>query len=173
MRAASRLAQRGVNSNLVTHNPSKSKGLLLIAAFKLIKGLALLAVGIGAFRLLHKDVAAEVASWINFFRVDPERVFIHKLLERLSVVDDHTLKELSIGTFLYSGLLLTEGIGLALRKRWAEYFTIIMTTSFIPLEIYELRHHVTTAKIVVLLINIAVVAYLIYELRRNQSRPSD
>ena len=151
-------------------NGTKSKGLLLIAAFKLLKGLSLLAMGIGALKLLHKDVATEVANWINFFRVDPERIFIHKLLEKLSVVDDHKLKEFSIGTFLYSGLLLTEGIGLAFRKRWAEYFTIIMTASLIPLELYSLYHHLTGAKVIVLLINIAVVVYLVYELRRSRPR---
>ena len=152
----------------VTQNGTKSKGLLLIAAFKLLKGLSLLALSIGALKLLHKDVAAEVTSWINFFRVDPEHVFIHKLLEHLQVVDDRQLKEFSIGTLIYSGLLLTEGIGLALRKRWAEYFTIVITSSLIPLELYTLYHHFTAGKVLVLLINIAVVAYLVYELRRTR-----
>lgn len=154
----------------MSRSGTKSKGLLLIAAFKLLKGLSLLAMGIGALKLLHKDVATEVAAWINFFRVDPEHVFIHRLLEKLSVVDDHKLREFSFGTLLYSALLLTEGVGLALRQTWAEYFTIIITSSLIPLELYTIYHHSTTGKIVILLINIAVVAYLIYELRRTRSR---
>jgi uncharacterized membrane protein (DUF2068 family) len=62
--------------------------------------------------------------------------------------------------------LLTEGVGLALGKRWAEYFTIIATSSFIPLEIYEIVHHANITKVVVLLINVAVVCYLAWELRR-------
>jgi uncharacterized membrane protein (DUF2068 family) len=53
-----------------------------------------------------------------------------------------------------------------LGKRWAEYFTIIATSSFIPLEIYEIFHHANITKIVVLLINVAVVWYLVLELRR-------
>jgi uncharacterized membrane protein (DUF2068 family) len=75
--------------------------------------------------------------------------------------------ELSFGTFFYAALLLTEGVGLALGKRWAEYFTIIVTSSFIPLEIYQIFHHANVAKIVVLLINVAVVWYLALELRRH------
>jgi uncharacterized membrane protein (DUF2068 family) len=47
---------------------------------------------------------------------------------------------LSVGTFFYGGLFATEGIDLLLRKRWAEYFTIITTSLFIPLEIYEIVH---------------------------------
>jgi uncharacterized membrane protein (DUF2068 family) len=150
-------------------NESRSRGLLLIAAFKLLKGLLLLAVGIGALKLLHKDVAAELARWVDLFRVDPGNFFIHRLLARLSIVDDRKLRELSFGTFFYSGLLLTEGVGLALRKRWAEYFTIIVTTSFIPLELWELAKRVSWAKIIVLLINIAVVVYLVIEVRRNHN----
>jgi uncharacterized membrane protein (DUF2068 family) len=144
-----------------------SRGLLLVAAYKLIKGIALLAVAIGALKLLHKDVAAEVAQWIDILRVDPHNHYIQKLLEKLGMVDDKKLKALSIGTFFYSALFLTEGIGLALRKRWAEYLTIVSTASLLPLEVYEIVRHVDFARIVVLLANIAIVVYLVIEVRRK------
>jgi uncharacterized membrane protein (DUF2068 family) len=149
---------------------SGSIGLLYIAAYKLIKGVLFLAVAVGALRYLHRDVAATAAHWINKLRVDPENIFIHRLLARLSIVDYHTLKELSIGTFIYSGLCLIEGTGLALRKRWAEYFTVISTSAFIPLEIWEIFHHVTETKILFFVINVAVVGYLIWEIRRSRAR---
>src|SRR5580658_10786885 len=143
-----------------------SRGLMLIAAFKLLKGFALLAVAIGALRLLHRDVAGVTDQWVNAFRVDPHNHYIHWLLEKLAKVDDHKLRELSVGTFIYAAVFLTEGTGLAFRKRWAEYFTIITTASFLPLEVYEIIHHVTVAKSVALILNIAVVVYLVRELRR-------
>jgi uncharacterized membrane protein (DUF2068 family) len=146
---------------------SPSRGLWLIAAFKLLKGLALVALGIGALKLLHKDVAAETEHWIDLVRVDPHNRYIHELLSKLSIFDDRRLKQLSVGTFFYSAVFLTEGIGLALRKRWAEYFTIITTSSFLPLEVYELAKRASLAKGIVLLINIAVVVYLVIELRRK------
>jgi uncharacterized membrane protein (DUF2068 family) len=142
------------------------RGLRLIATFKLIKGLALIAVGIGALRLLHRDVAAVVEHWVNVFRVDPHNHFINLLLAKLSILDDRRLKELSIGTFIYAGIFLIEGVGLALRKRWAEYFTIITTSSLLPIEIYELAKRVNIGKSVALMVNLAVVAYLVFELRR-------
>jgi uncharacterized membrane protein (DUF2068 family) len=150
----------------MSKDKSHSRGLMLIAAFKLLKGFALLAVGIGALRLLHKDVASVADHWINAFRVDPRNRFIHWLLAKLPMVDDRKLKELSVGTFIYSAVFLTEGVGLALHKRWAEYFTIITTSSFLPLEVYEIIHRATIAKGVALVINIAVVVYLVRELRR-------
>ena len=151
--------------------PEKSlhgRGLLLIAAFKLLKGVALLAVGIGALKLFHKDVAAVVEHWINIFQVDPHSRYIQLLLAKLSIVGDRRLKALSVGTFIYSAIFFTEGIGLALRKRWAEYFTIITTSSLLPIEIYELFKHASIGKGVALVINLAVVAYLVCELRRTR-----
>lgn len=139
---------------------------MLIAAFKLLKGFVLIAVGIGALHLLHRDVASVADQWVNAFRVDPHNRYILWLLTKLSSVDDRKLRELSVGTFIYAAVFLTEGTGLALHKRWAEYFTIITTGSFLPLEVYEVIHHVTAAKIVALIINIAVVIYLVRELRR-------
>jgi uncharacterized membrane protein (DUF2068 family) len=146
------------------------RGLWLIAAFKLLKGFALLAMGIGALRLLHTNVAAMLEHWINVFRVDPHNHFINLLLEKLSILDDRRLKELSAGTFVYSAIFFTEGIGLALRKRWAEYFTIITTSSLLPLEIYELARHASAGKILALLINLVVVAYLVNELRTSRKK---
>jgi uncharacterized membrane protein (DUF2068 family) len=145
-----------------------SRGLRLIAAFKLLKGLVLFAVGIGAVKLLHKDLAFEVERWADIFRVDPNNHYIHRLLVKLSILDDRKLKELSVGTFFYSALLLTEGVGLMLGKRWAEYFTIFATSSFIPLEVYELTKRVSWPRIVVLLLNIVIVVYLVVELCRNR-----
>jgi uncharacterized membrane protein (DUF2068 family) len=146
-----------------------SRGLLFIAAYKLMKGLGLLALGIGVLRLLHKDVAAEIAQWLDVLRVDPHNHYIQKLLEKLGMVDDRKLKALSIGTFFYSALFLTEGVGLALRKRWAEYLTIISTASLLPLEVYEIAKGASPAKILVLLANIAIVVYLVIEVRRTRN----
>jgi uncharacterized membrane protein (DUF2068 family) len=139
----------------------------VIAIFKLVKGLLLIAAGIGALKLLHKDVGEVVERWIDVVRVDPDNRYVHGLLVKVLSVNDRTLKEISAGTFAYAALFLTEGIGLLLRKRWAQYFTIIVTTSFLPLEMYELARHVTVAKLGVILVNIAIVAYLIVSVRRD------
>jgi uncharacterized membrane protein (DUF2068 family) len=146
---------------------NSSRTLLLIALFKLIKGLLLVAVGIGAFRLLHRDVAETVMHWVNILRVDPDNRFIHAALSRVLSISPKQLKVTSAGTFIYAALLLTEGTGLLLRKRWAEYFTIITTGGLIPLEIYEISRHVTAAKIVVLALNVAIVVYLVVRVRKN------
>jgi uncharacterized membrane protein (DUF2068 family) len=145
--------------------PKRSVTLFLIALFKLTKGIILVFVGVGALKLLHRDVAAVVDHWVDILRVDPDNRYIHRLLTHILAVTPAQLKAASAGTFIYAALLLTEGAGLLLQKRWAEYFTIITTAGLIPLEIYELVHRLTTAKIVILAINVAIVVYLIARVR--------
>ena len=140
-------------------------GILLIGLFKLVKGVLLVAVGIGALRLVHKDIAEVVEHWVEILRVDPDNRFFHGIFVKLFAVTPKQLEELSAGTFFYAALLLTEGVGLLMRKHWAEYFTVITTAAFIPLELYELGKHFTFMKVVVLAINVAIVWYLVNRVR--------
>jgi uncharacterized membrane protein (DUF2068 family) len=142
----------------------------LIGLFKLFKALLLVAVGIGAIKLLHKDLSSTILHWVRMLRVDTDNFYIHGLLVRIFRVTPKQLKELSVGTFLYAGLFLTEGIGLLLRKHWAEYFTIVTTGLFIPLEIYELVRHFTIAKVVVTVVNVLIVLYLVVRVRSRSKR---
>jgi uncharacterized membrane protein (DUF2068 family) len=142
------------------------RGLLLIGVFRLLKSATLIAVGIGALHLLHKNIAAIAANWIDSLDLDPNNPYVVRFLEKLSALDPQKLKALGAGTFLYAGIYLVEGVGLVLRKRWAEYVTIISTAGFIPLEVYEIAEKINAIRIGVLLVNIAIVAYLIWDLRR-------
>jgi uncharacterized membrane protein (DUF2068 family) len=145
--------------------------LLAIAIFKLTKGVLLVIAGIGALKLLHSDVAETVTHWLDVLRVDPDNRIILGLLARVVSVTPKQLEAASAGTFVYAALLLTEGTGLLLRKRWAEFFTIISTAGLIPLELYEIYRHLTAVKIIVLLVNVAIVVYLIARVRRTRNEP--
>jgi uncharacterized membrane protein (DUF2068 family) len=135
--------------------------------FKLVKGISLLIVGFGLLRLLHRDVASVVQHWIEVLRVDPDNRFVHRALLRIFNVTPKQLRELSVGTFLYAGIFLTEGTGLLTRRHWAEYMTLISTGLFIPLEAYEIARHFTIAKLVVTMVNFAIVWYLAARLKRR------
>jgi uncharacterized membrane protein (DUF2068 family) len=148
---------------------SKRDGwVVLIAILKLIKGVLLLAVAIGALKLLHADIAAELEQWIRRMNFDVGNRLIQKLLSSVDGLDAHKMALVSIGTFCYSGLFLTEGTGLLLQKRWAEFLTVIATASFLPWEIYELIRKFDAFRIVLLIVNIAVVVYLIWRLKHEK-----
>lgn len=141
----------------------------LIALFKLLKAGLLIAFGIGAFHLLHKNWGTLIEHWIEVLRLDPGKHFLDAAVAKASRVNPAQIKKIGLGSFFYAGLFLTEGIGLWLRKRWAEWLTVIITSSLVPIEIYEIHRHPSWIKVGVLGVNIAIVTYLIYHIRSRRS----
>jgi uncharacterized membrane protein (DUF2068 family) len=149
---------------------SSQDGLLrLIAIFKFFKAALLIALGVGLFRLLHRDIGDVLESWSKALRLDPGSNFVNLALEKAAHVSPGLVKKLGLGSFLYAGLFLAEGTGLWLRKRWGEWLTVILTSSLVPVEIYEIHRHPSYVKVVVLALNVAIVIYLIYHIRSQSS----
>jgi uncharacterized membrane protein (DUF2068 family) len=145
-------------------------GLLrLIAVFKFLKAALLIALGIGLFKLLHKDVGNVLERWCEALRLDPGRHFVNLALEKAAHLSPAQVKKLGLGSFLYAGLFLAEGTGLWLRKRWGEWLTVIITSSLVPVEVYEIYRHASWAKVGVLAVNVVIVIYLICHMRREGS----
>ena len=65
----------------------------------------------------------------------------------------------------YGLLQLVEGVGLWLLKRWGEYFAVVATSLFLPLEVYELTEKITVLRVGAFLLNLAAVAYLLLSKR--------
>src|SRR5258708_30374924 len=146
----------------------KDRGVMAIVALKFVNGFGLLALGFGALHSVNGALPKEFAHWMELLRADPHNRYLLWLVQKLSNVDEHRLRQLSVGTFFYSALFLSEGKGLALAKRWAEYLTIVTTASLMPVELYEIYVHASWPREVVLLLNISGVAYLVVELRRTK-----
>ncbi len=136
--------------------------LVLIGLFKLFKCLLFVLIGVGTLRLLHKDVADLLARWMMDMRFDPESRFVNLVLDKAALINDHRLRQISIAIFFYALLDLVEGTGLVLEKVWAEYFTLILTASFLPWEFFELLRHATWIKGGLILVNVLVVLYLLW-----------
>jgi uncharacterized membrane protein (DUF2068 family) len=147
-------------SRLSPPQPRHNTWLLLIAAFKLGQALLFFAMGVGAFRLLHKDIGDVLERFAYHLRFNPESKFINFLLVESSLLDERLLKRIVEVFFIYAGLDLVEGIGLYLEKTWAEYLTLAITASFLPLEIYEVHNKLTLIRASLLVINALVFVYL-------------
>jgi len=150
----------------------KKKGLMIIGMFKLLKGVLLLVAALGLLHFIHRDLQQYAEELISKFRVDPDNRYIAGFLEKLGLVNKLRVEELSGFTFFYAALLLTEGIGLLRQKRWAEYLTVVATASFIPLEIYEIHRHVTWVRVLVFVINLAILAYLFFIIGKEKKKHS-
>ncbi|MFC5864082.1 DUF2127 domain-containing protein [Acidicapsa dinghuensis] len=142
----------------------RNRWLELIATYKLLQSILLIAVAVGALKLVHKDVADVLGNLATAMRMNTDGRVLSFLLEKASLLTDHRLRQISFFLFFYAGLGFLEGLGLMLEKVWAEYLTAILTASFLPLEIFELMHRVTSIRVALLFVNLAVLAYLVAHL---------
>jgi uncharacterized membrane protein (DUF2068 family) len=141
-----------------------------IAAERTLRGLLLIAAGI--YLLAHTgsnfgSIANHLARTIE---LDPRRPFIRHLVARLGRLRRHEIAFFGAAALAYGGLELVEGGGLFLRKRWAEWLTVIATTLLIPVELYELIRKPSALKAGGLIVNIAIVLYLVRVVRRKDRR---
>ncbi len=157
-------------AEIVSGNRNNNRdGLLAIGLFKLTKSIFFLGVGVGALHLMHKDLGDEVMRVATQqFGRDPEGHFVQLLMQKANLLDAHKLREIGFGTFAYSALALVEGIGLILAKVWAEYLTLTLTVLFLPWELFELFHGPSLFRWALLGINLLVLVYLLWLLRRKK-----
>ncbi len=172
---------------------ASDQAIFYIAAFKLVKALLFFAAAAGLFRMVNKDNKVEIAKILHAVRIDGDSRLAKQVLFKANVISDPQKKIFGYVLSLYGALFATEGVGLLLRKRWAEYFTVIMTASGIPIELYELLHRArakveplvpedqhasfflanrtTGLKLALLVVNVAILWYLVNYLRRHRAHP--
>ena len=142
----------------------KGLGYRIIGAMKLAMPLLLGLAGFGIFRFLDRDLGEALEHFASRLHLDPENRLVHEVVYRAAGIDRAHLKALGAGTFFYALLEGLEGVGLLLRRRWAEYLTVIATGLLLPLEVYEIARRPNALRVAVLLANLAILAYLIVKL---------
>jgi len=136
-----------------------------IAIEKTIKGIVLIAVAFKLLTFFNRDVHAWAEDFVARHGIDIANKYVASGLERLVGIGNPQLVMYSVIAFVFAALLFTEGIGLWLQKRWAEYLTAIGTTLLIPFEIYEIYERFTWVRIAILVLNLFIVWYLSTRLR--------
>lgn len=139
----------------------RNRWLLLIAIDKFLHALLFVAIGVGARRLLHKDIADEIITLADHLRFDPESRFVNFVLEKASLLNDPALRRIGFVAFAYAAISLLEGIGLYLEKTWGEFLTLVITASFLPWELIEIFHRITWIRVGLFTINLLVFLYLL------------
>lgn len=149
-------------------------GLRIIALFKFVKALLLIATGYGVHLLFKADLLERLRLWTASLTDSfAQRLLLHALswVEGLGATRIHIIVGVTLG---YTALVLAEGTGLWMRRAWAEWLTVIATASLIPFELWELMIRPPDRKLAVLvtvLLNAAVVLYLARLLRRTAAQP--
>ena len=153
--------------------PKRAPTLYLISGFKIFKGTLLLTVAIGIYALAKKDLPDLFDQFLHWIHVDPEQKFFSDIGDKLETVTPANVRWVATGTFLYGLFLLTGGIGLAVRARWAVWLSIGESAFFLPIEIFELVHreHFSWELLAVLVVNVIIVWYLFQNRERLFRHP--
>jgi uncharacterized membrane protein (DUF2068 family) len=147
-----------------------SRGLLIVGLFKLSKAVFFSVVGVAALRLVHRDLGELAMNVVDALHFDPESRLAGFLLDKADVIGHHQLREAGMFAFAYAALCLVEGWGLVTQKAWAEYFTVCLTMAALPWESYELLEKFQPYKLALLLVNLMVLAYLLWVLKKKRQR---
>lgn len=132
---------------------------------KFVKAAILIAVGIKLLSLFGRDVHEWATDFITRHGIDTANRFVESTLAKLESVGNKQIMAFSTVAFCYSGLLMTEGVGLWMQKRWAEYLTAIATALLIPFELYEIYEKFTFVRVGILALNLFIVWYLVTRLK--------
>jgi uncharacterized membrane protein (DUF2068 family) len=130
--------------------------------------IALAAYAVWKFRGARGAIQATLDRDLPIFRAAGFKVdqmtIVHEL-EKALAAKPSTLAMLTLMLVAYALIEVVEGVGLWLLKRWGEYFAVIATSVFLPLEIYDLTKGVTMTRLVTFTINVAAVIYLVISKR--------
>lgn len=153
----------------------RQQGLRAVAVYEAAKGILVLAVGLGLLELIHRDLQQIAEHIVKHLHFNPSAHYPRVFLVVASKLDDARLWALAGGAVAYSGLRLVEARGLWKGRRWAEWLGALSGGIYIPVEIYEAARKATATRLVLLIFNVAMVAYLAWDLSQQRWRqgPAD
>lgn len=148
--------------------PTHTKGLRAVALFEASKGAVLLAAGCGLLALLGRDAEHFASQVIHRFHLNPANRYPRIFLEVARNVNNSQLVLLAIGAALYATVRFVEAYGLWHGRRWAEWVAAVSGAIYVPIEIYELAVKVTWLRAGALILNLAIVGYMVWLLTERR-----
>jgi uncharacterized membrane protein (DUF2068 family) len=155
--------------------PRNGRLVVAIGVFKLVKVVLLVTLGVAGLVAMPEQLADAAERAVVWLGASSARETLERAIGDLSSMDVSTVHRLAALSFVYAGAFLVEGLGLVRRRRWAEWLTVVVTGSFIPLELYELATHFRPGKLFAVALNVAIVVYLAWRRireRRGRGAPA-
>ncbi|HEX7977754.1 MAG TPA: DUF2127 domain-containing protein [Gemmatimonadaceae bacterium] len=156
------------------HDLPGFRGLEVIAGFKFLQATTLILAGLGALGLMNPAVSDAAGDWLERLAIgNGQRLVAEAAARFLPIFNAATPRHFAafgIGALLYATVFLVEGVGLWRGKKWAEYLTIGVTASLLPVEVMALVHRITLVRVATLVINALVIVYLLWELRARSRK---
>lgn len=139
-----------------------------IALYKLVKVIILLLAAWGEVQLHDATLTAKILSWASARPRGLEHDLVTRAISWFSGLSEARVHQVRLITLTYAAVFAVEGIGLWMQRRWAEWLTVIITASLIPLELWELIHRPSIGAAGVLLANCLIVGYLYWHVRTHR-----
>lgn len=155
-----------------THRHQHDRFMQAIAVFKFLKAILFILAALGAFGLMQHGVAERAREWGSALVFTSGQHLIRRSIAFVTGLSREKIGALGLVALFYAALFATEGTGLWLERRWAEYLTVIATGSLIPFEVWEIVHGPTPMRFAAFALNVAVLVYLILRLRRPRGESS-
>ncbi len=141
-----------------------------VACFEAFKGLIVLLAATGLLSLIHRDLHAAAASFIEHMHLNPASRYPQIFLDAASRLDDSRLLLLAVGAALYSVVRFIEAYGLFRERAWAEVLATLSGALYVPLEILKLTQKASWHGAVLLGLNVAIVGIVVHALLKRRAR---
>jgi uncharacterized membrane protein (DUF2068 family) len=146
------------------------KALRPIAVFEAFKGAIVLIAGCGLLGFLDRDNEVFAEQLIRHLHLDPAQHYAQLFIMTMAQQTDSQLMALAGFAAIYAAVRFTEAYGLWYERRWAEWLAALSGGVYLPIEIYEIVHRATWIKCAALMLNVIVVAYMVWLLSQTQRR---
>ena len=133
-----------------------------MASVEFFKGLVVLLAGFGVLRLIHRDVWDVAENFLEWLHISPDAHYAQVFLNLADQVTDSKIWLVAIGALAYSSLRFAEAYGLWRERAWAEWLALVSGAIYLPFEIIELARRPDWIRLIILLVNLAVVLYMAY-----------
>lgn len=145
----------------------RGRALRLIAATEALKGVVALAAGVGLLGLVHHDLHHAAEALIGHIGLAPGDHYPAILLHDVDVLHDANVRSLALAISGYVLLRFFEAYGLWRERRWGAWLGALSGALYVPFELRHLMHRPTLATAAVIAVNVAVVGFLAWQLRRQ------
>lgn len=150
-----------------------SSALRTVALLEAGKGALVLLVGFGLLSLIHHDVQRFAERLLAHAHLNPASHYPGIFVGVASRLTDARLSLMAAGAAVYSLVRFVEAYGLWHARRWAEWFAALSGGIYIPFEVFELYERVTWIGVGALVLNAAVVVFMLSCLFKDHGRVHD
>jgi uncharacterized membrane protein (DUF2068 family) len=146
------------------------KGVRIVALLEAVKGLLVLCAGFGLLSMAHRDVQQIAENLVGHFHINPASRYPRIFLALAGNISDTQIWLIAGLAFAYTAIRLAEAYGLWQERRWAKWLAVASGSIYLPVELYELFHRASWIKVCALAVNIGILIYMCYVLKKELGR---